>query len=164
MNKALALAAALACGVTPVVRAGQISPDLERQLQGLDGGDEVKVLVVLREQADIATLDAELRVVRAPMSERHRRVVDALREMADRTQPPILQDLTIGRDAGIRGFTPYWILNGMTVVGTVDAIRALAARSDVHMVEPDLRVALIEPVPGESRKEGPSPRGTITPG
>jgi subtilisin family serine protease len=130
----------------------------------MDGTDEIKVLVVMREQADIEALDATLRATRAPLSQRHRQVIDALREVAERTQAPIARELTSERDARIRGFAPYWILNALTVVGTVDAVRDLAQRPDVELIEPDLRVELIEPVESYSDKVGPSPRGSVTPG
>jgi len=163
MKKALALAAAFVCCVASQVHAGRLSSALEDRMRGMDGADEIKVLVVLREQADIPALDAQLRAERASLARRHREVVDALREVADRTQGPLVQALAAG-NPGVRGFAPYWIMNAVTVVATVDVVRGLAGRADVELIEPDLRTELIEPLPAEPRKEGAAPRGSITPG
>jgi subtilisin family serine protease len=162
MKKALAFAAALACCFAHQAQAGRLAPALEDQMRGMEGTDEVKVLVVLREQADIPSLNTTLSVTRAPMSRRHREVVDTLRDVAARTQTSVIQALS--SSPGVRGYTSYWIMNALTVVGTVDAIRALSEREDIELIEPDLRVELIEPLPVDNRKEGALPRGSITPG
>lgn len=165
MNRLLAIVVTFVCCLASSAQAGRIAPGLELQMQGMAAEDEIKVLVVLQEQADIATLDHTLRVTRAPMSERHREVVDVLRDVADRTQAGLVQEMSLGRSSGIRGFTQYWILNAMTVVGTVDAIRDLALRPDVDVIEADLRVGLIEPiVPDPSIGSKFRRGGGITPG
>lgn len=165
MKKVLLVAAAALCGFAPSSQAGRLSAGLEAQIAGLNGEDEIKVLVTMVEQADIPSLDLTLRMTGASMATRHAQVINELRDIADRTQAPLRQEMEFGRDTGIRGYTSYWILNGMTVVGTVDAIREIAARPDVDLVEPDLQVELIEPITRDPNKEAVMPRGGgITPG
>ena len=136
--------------------AGVIAPGLESQMQSLSGNDEVKVLVVLRDQADVATLNRQLHDSRAPRLERHQAVLGALQAAAERSQAPVTGYLDARRrDGAIRGYTSHWLINAVVVVGTVDAIRELALRDDVMAIEPDLQVELIEPVPGEKE----TPRG-----
>jgi len=134
--------------------AGTVAPGLESQMQSLRGGDEIKALVVLRDQADIASLNQQLRATRATRQHRHEAVLAELQAAADRSQGPVVDHLRAGQAGGeIRGFTTHWLINAIVVVGTVDAIRELAQREDVEVVEPDLVAELIEPVQGD--KDGP---------
>jgi len=145
--------------------AGVIAPGLESQMESLQGNDELKVLVVLRDQADIASIHEELRGSRATRQLRHETVLRALQDAAARSQGALVDHLSDRqRDGGIRGFTPHWLVNAVVVVGTVDAIRDLALRDDVEVIEPDLKPELIEPIrsekvtlPGGSRGIGIAP-------
>ena len=130
--------------------AGVIAPGLESQMQSLSGDDEVKVLVVLRDQADIDTMTRELHDSRASRQHRHQAVLRALQEAAHRSQEGLTDHLSARqRDGGIRGYTSHWLVNAVVVVGTVDAIRELAQLDDVEVIEPDLKVELIEPIRSE---------------
>jgi subtilisin family serine protease len=136
--------------------AGVIAPGLESQMQSLKGDDVVKVLVVLSDQADIASMNRQMHDSRASRQLRHETVLGALQEAAHRSQDALTSYLEAGkRDGGIRGYTRHWLVNSVVVVGTVDAIRELALRGDVKAIEPDLKVELIEPVPNEK----PTPPG-----
>ena len=130
--------------------AGAIAPVLESQMQSLDGDDEVKVLVVLRDQADIDTMNRQLHDSRATRQDRHQVVLGALHDAANRSQEALTDHLSARQsDGGIRGYTTHWLVNAVVVVGTVDAIRELALRDDVIAIEPDLKVELIEPIRSE---------------
>ena len=136
--------------------AGVIAPGLEAQMQSLKGDDEIKVLVVLSDQADVAALSRQLHDARVSRQERNQAVLGALAAAADRSQGALLDHLALGQRGGaIRGYTPHWLINAVVVVGTVDAVRELALRGDVAVIEPDLQVELIEPVPSEK----PTPPG-----
>ncbi|MFN8176771.1 MAG: S8 family serine peptidase [bacterium] len=147
MRKALALATLLLVFTASNALAGHLSPGLQRLITGKPGSDEIKVLVVLQDQADIPTLNQNLHLAHAPRALRHRIVVDALRETAARSQAPLRTELASKRANGaVREFAPWWIVNAFTVTTTVDGVRELAARSDVDVIEPDLPVDLIRPV------------------
>ena len=145
--------------------AGIISPGLETQMESMQGNDEIKVLVVLRDQADIASIHQELHGSRATRQLRHETVLGALQDVAARSQGALINDLdTRQRDGGIRGYTSHWLVNAVVVVGTVDAIRELALRDDVEVIEPDLKPELIDPIRSE-KSTPPGSRGIgIAPG
>ena len=146
--------------------AGVITPGLESQMQTLSGDDEVKVLVVLSDQADIESINRELHEMRSSRQLRHETVMDALQDAARRSQGALLDHLDARqRDGGIRGYTPHWLVNAVVVVGTVDAIREISLRDDVIAIEPDLQVELIEPMKDVKPAPAGGHRGIgITPG
>jgi subtilisin family serine protease len=146
--------------------AGAFSPGLEAQVQGLRGSDQIKVLVVLRDQADIATMDWDLHNAKATRADRHQAVLGALQQTARASQGNLITDLDARQGRGeIAGFTPHWLVNAIVVRGTIDALRAIAAREDVLTIEPDLVVELIEPVPNAKPGQRDDTRGIgITPG
>ncbi len=130
-------------------QAGTITPALEDLLRNQGKDDPIKVLVVLEDQADIPRLDRDLRGSKAAMSQRHRLVVEALRDAAARSQSGLLADLVSKSNAGrVVGFVPHWLINSIVVTATPEAVRSIAARPDVARVEPDLVAVLIDPVPG----------------
>ena len=146
--------------------AGVIAPGLESQMQKLRGDDEMKVLVVLRDQADIDSMNRQLHDSRATRQERHQAVLGALQDAAHRSQDALIDYLGARQsDGGIRGYTSHWLINSVVVVGTVDAIRELALRDDVEVIESDLRVELIEPIRDEKATPPGGHRGIgTTPG
>lgn len=128
-------------------QAGIISPGLELQIHEMQDDELIKVFVVMRDQADIRTLDLELHSSKAALSTRHRMVLEALQSVADNSQGDLLASLDNQKAAGhIAGYSPHWLVNAVVVKGTVSAIRELALRPDVERVEPDLVIELIEPV------------------
>jgi len=136
------------------VVAGSVSPGLKRQMDVMNPDDHIRVLVVMAEQVDVATLDLGLRAAKASLSTRHHLVVDELRTTAARSQRDLLADLAAKASADVvRGFTPHWLVNGVVVATTVAGVAELAARDDVEVVEADLRAELVEPVASASADE-----------
>ncbi len=144
--------------------AGQLAPGLEAYLAEKHAGGDVKVLVVLKDQVDITALDLDLHYQRADLADRHYRVVTALQQKAAATQDALIADLQARKGAGIAGWESYWIINAVTVTGSEDAIRAVAARADVDVVELDLLPELIEPIKVDRPAEKDTRGIGITPG
>ena len=150
MRKALTLAVAILCTTATSSFAGRLSPGLERMTRDMKGSDELTVLVCLRDQAPVASLNQSLHVAHARMAVRHSTVLDALRETAARSQGPLLQELAAQSAVGsVRGFTPYWLINAVVVATNVDGVRQLAQRADVDVIEAELVPQLIEPFHSE---------------
>jgi len=133
-----------------VAQAGVLSPGLEAQMDRMADHEILKVLVVMKDQADVRALDLDLHDRAAPLAARHNSVVTTLRSVSQASQKNLIGDLRY-REAdkargGVLGFTPHWIVNSVVLVAEAGVIREIAARDDVEVIEPDLEVELIEPV------------------
>ena len=154
----------LTLAVAGLAAAGTVSPGLELQMSAMDGDDPIKVLVVLKDQVDVQSMDLDLHASKAPMADRHRIVLESLQKTAERTQRSLLADLEAAKaDGPVRGYTPHWLINAVVVVTTVDGVKTLALRDDVDVIEPDLQVELIEPTSTLALTDDHEPIG-ITPG
>ncbi len=144
--------------------SGELQPDLEDYLQTLTDDAQTSVIIYLDEQADIPALDQELNRIKATRQVRHERVIRALQEVAQRTQPALIEHLEEAkRDGHIAGFTPYWIMNMIIAKASKSEIYRLLDRSDVDFIEPNFQFELIHPV--TSGSGGPVTRGIgVTPG
>jgi subtilisin family serine protease len=140
-------AISLAIFVALPVFCGEIAPKYAAYLETLGENDYASAIVYLRDRLDTRALDAALRAERAPMSVRHERVITALKEVAEATQPALLRYLDTRVEAGtVKGYTPYWITNMVIVSATRAELEAIAQRGDVEAIEPNFRAALIEEV------------------
>jgi subtilisin family serine protease len=147
------------------VYAGTVSRGLDRQMQGMLGTDQITVLVVLEDQADLANMELDLRATSATLADRHAAVVGALQNVAKGGQANLLRDLETAKAGGeVLGFTPHWLVNSVVVRTTVDGARALALRPDVAVVEANLEVELIGPVKAPQSKSLGDKAIGITPG
>ena len=127
--------------------AGTLSPGLERFLVDRSDNEMVRIMLAMTEQADIASLDAQLHRNQAPMAQRHQLVVSALQQTAASSQAPLLNELEQLQAAGmVNNWVTHWISNIVIVEATVSTVRQLAARPDVERAEVDLVIQMIEPV------------------
>jgi len=128
-----------------VAVAGVIDPAYESYLTRLPDDTQASVLVFLAGQVPVRALDEELRAERATLAVRHERVITDLKAMADATQGPILADLAARKARGeVTGYTPYWIANLVVAEMSVAAVREVAARPDVGIVDANFTVSPIE--------------------
>lgn len=143
----LILPAILAAALPPPAGAGIIDPAFQAYLNGVPDQDHVSAIVYLSDQADIRALDNALRNEKATMDVRHERVLAALQQAAERSQPALLSYLeSRQRDGSVRGFTPYWIMNLVVVQATKAELERIARRPDVDAIEVNFHAALIESV------------------
>ena len=127
--------------------AGVVSPQLEAELASLKAGDMTDAFIVLDDQADIKSLDADLRAGKATLATRHQLVVEALQKTAARSQGALLQTLENEKGKGkITHYKSYWIMNAIIVRGEVETLRSLAARADVASLEMCYDVEPVQPV------------------
>ncbi len=149
--------------IPSILAAGAIDPALETALGTLASDEMTSVLVLMRDQAPIATLDRALSDAEASRAVRHETIVRSLRAAAA-GQIDLATDLDLRmRDGEVEGYTTYWIVNAVVLRGNAAAIREIADRPDVSRVFLNPRPELITPV--RDGDEGPSLRGIgVTPG
>lgn len=136
--------------------SGEIEPNFAAYLETLEDGDFVSAIVYLADRPDIRELDNALRVEKATMNVRHASVINALKEAAQRSQPPLTNYLDVKMlDGTVNGYTPYWIMNLAVVSATKAEIENLALRGDVEIIEGNFIATLIENV-GEAYMGSPT--------
>jgi subtilisin family serine protease len=149
MNKSLlaliaVFALAIAFGLS--ASAGEIEPNFAAYLETLSDADFASAIVYLQDRPNIEALDQALRAEGASMAVRHERVLTALKQAVERSQPTVLNYLSGGVQAGtVKGYTPYWIMNLVVVSATKAELQRIAQRPDVDAIEGNFRATLIEP-------------------
>ncbi|UCE17674.1 MAG: S8 family serine peptidase [Gemmatimonadota bacterium] len=129
------------------VFAGEIEPNFAAYLGTISDDDFASAIVYLTDRPNIRALDNALRAERAPLGVRHERVIHALQQAADRSQPTLLGYLNSKAQAGVvKGYTPYWLMNLVVVSATKTELYGIAQRPEVEAVESNFRAVLIDPV------------------
>ncbi|MFQ6105272.1 MAG: S8 family serine peptidase, partial [Candidatus Glassbacteria bacterium] len=127
--------------------AGVLDVRLEKRLQLMKPGEEITVIVMMKEQADIEAIDILMKAEKASRQLRHKMVVEELRDVALSTQSSILNYLYQKKNEGkVTGYTPHWIANLVVVLTGKEIIAELAQRDDVDIIYENPTVSLIEPV------------------
>ena len=112
-----------------VVAPANASPSAPRV--GPDG--MVTVIVTLRTKADLGTESK----IKAP-ADRSRAVVRKLRATALRAQANVLVKIFAGALQGkVRGITPLWVIDALSLTATPDVVAALAADPAVESITAD---------------------------
>jgi serine protease AprX len=89
--------------------------DLQRQ-------STTEIIVVLREQGDLSTINPQ-----ATKEEKGQKTFDILRGLAERSQTDIRQTLTRRNVA----FKAFWLVNALHLKADIDLLKTLAERADV---------------------------------
>lgn len=113
----------------------KISP---RVLDETSGIGSTEALIVLTEQANLAPAAA----LHGKLA-KGQFVVNALREVASRTQPPVISFLT---QRGV-AYQSFWIVNMIKVTGNRTLMEDLAARADVAHIDANPHVKSALPTP-----------------
>ena len=113
---------------------GPIEPELLRALAEATPDEYIRVIVRLRERADLdAVIGVELSA-----AETRTRVVSALQTTAAKSQAQLRSRLEEARAAGlVKSYTPFWIFNGVAVRAQPSLIQELASRPDVSTIQLD---------------------------
>ena len=111
----------LAIGLIQTISGGVITHPLQKQLDSLGLNETIRVIVYLKEHADVSHI---------PVSNKPARV-GYLKEFAQKKQRAILQ---YAQMLGGLDIKPFWVFNGFAVTLTADKIPLLAARSEVDYI------------------------------
>ena len=119
----------------------KLAPDLLNEFNTSRTG-KVRYLVVLREQADTSNSIRD-------WNARGWYVYNKLREVANRTQPPVAEFIKGQQQRGnVDSYKSYYIINAFQVVGNLTSAEAVASLSEVARVDVFPRVELdpVQPV------------------
>src|SRR5262245_64085560 len=113
-----------------------VAPQLQRQLDAAGQDEMVEAIVVLKSQADLASVRGLSRKDRPGAAAR------ILRARADLTQRPLRALLKVRQAQGlVSDIEPLWIVNAIAVTATPAIISELATHRDVREIRPDLVVS-----------------------
>lgn len=144
---ALATAAVLAASTLSPAISGTIDPALEMRLRAASAETEFRVVAVLDDRPDVATLAHQLYLEGWDPAVRHERVIRDLRGAAARSQGPLLRLLRAGERSGaVSNIEPLWIVNAIAFEARPEVIRAAAAVTGVFEIDEDSEIELEEPV------------------
>jgi len=131
-------------GVVPLVPASatqhdpaqvarqKIAPGVWQATEGAAAAELVPIIITLSEQADLSNIGDVDR------DERVRQVVQALQDVANTSQIPLVAFLALQNAQGLAGpVTRFWVFNGLSVSVNPVVIEALARRPDVARITPN---------------------------
>jgi len=124
----------------------KIAPSLRALLASQPGS--VHYLLIMQEQADTSNTISPLQ-----WGEKGEYVYHKLQEVADRSQPPVLDSLRgLAASVQVSSYQPFWIVNAIYVEGSPGSVTAIAALPQVASLEaaPDFYFAP-EPAPAASQ-------------
>ena len=146
--------------------AGEIEENFRAYLETQSPDEFASAIVFMADQADIKTLDLNLKAQGATRQLRHETVVTALQAAASRSQGDLVDYLEAKKGEGaVKGYTTYWIMNMIVVQATRAELENIASRADVEIIEENFEASLIEPVGDRSGSVQIPTKGIgVTPG
>jgi subtilisin family serine protease len=136
---AIAITTAVLTRLTPSAGAASNPKIAGRVLRETALGNSTEALIVLNQQADLSAAGSL-----PTKAAKGRYVVNALRDVASRTQAPIVALL---EKRGIP-YQSFWVVNMIQVTGNRALMDELAARSDVKQIDANPHVRTDLPIPG----------------
>ena len=135
---ALAMTVLVALQTTPAAARPVIEPTLQPRMTQTPPGQQLPVIVTLRDQADLTPFVAQAPRVRAmaAMERRSHRemLVRTLRNKAETSQMGIGRRL---RDRGVEHVRSLWLINGLAFRATPELISELSALPEVESIRYD---------------------------
>ena len=124
----------------------EVSSRLQEALNKANPGDYIKVLVLLRSQVDLASLDQQLYDQKSTMQQRVYQVITALKQNAENTQGSLRSYLEGKLESSeVFTFEAFWISNMFMVEAKPNVIYELMNRLDVAETDLDAFLELDRP-------------------
>ncbi|MBZ0268422.1 S8 family serine peptidase [bacterium] len=132
-------AAATGLSDMPATVLEKIDPPVQAQFaSATTSAGFVPVIVMLREQADLRALDAQITSAGLGRAERRPLVMEELHAVATRTQGALRSALDAWAAAGtVENVRAHWLINAFSLSATPEVVAAIAARADVENVSLD---------------------------
>jgi serine protease len=139
---------ALAAGSS---RAATVDPELQQQLDEKAGGEMVRVMMLLEDRADLASLEPAL----AGLDHQQRRqmVIEALKSHAVASQTEVMAIIRAAERSGdARGVRTLWLVNGIAFRGDQQVVARLAAAKTTGTLFHDKAYDMLSSVTGPQRQ------------
>ncbi|MEK7263414.1 MAG: S8 family serine peptidase [Bacteroidota bacterium] len=120
--------------------AGDISALLTEQMRSTPPMEKIPVIIYMRDQIDLNEMEVYLRSnvlpgERVPVEFRYKTIATALQQVADQTQPAILNRIqTFSTDGTIDNVQKFWIRNLICLNATPNVIEQIALWDEVETV------------------------------
>jgi subtilisin family serine protease len=124
----------------------EVSSRLQQALNKANQNDYIKVLVLLRSQVDLASLDQQLYSQKSTMQQRAYQVITALKQNAENTQGSLKSYLNEKSESSeVFTYEAFWISNMFMVEAKPQIINELMTRLDVLEMDLDAFLELDRP-------------------
>ena len=128
---------------------GEIAQELLKEIESNGPIHEYAVIIKLRGVVGYQSLKAS--VEQMARHERVKKVVQEIKAATDRSQQNLRSHLVNQETLGkVRNVKHFWIVNGIAVTATPEAIKELASRADVEEIVPDRIITLGAPAVASS--------------
>lgn len=132
---------------TSVFSQVEVSTRLQQALADANPNDYIRTLVLLRDQVDVAAMDAQFYAERASIQRRAYEVITLLQEKANSTQVNLLNFLQEKSTNGdVFQYQSFWISNMVMVEAKPHIINELTSRLDLVEMDLDGLLELDRPV------------------
>ena len=125
----------------------EVSSRLQQAMSNANPEDYIKVLVLLRDQVDVVSMDEQFYIESVSIQQRAFILINALQEKARSTQTNLLSYL---EEKSVQGrvfrYESFWISNLVMVEAKQDVINELMFRMDVSQMDLDAILELDKPV------------------
>ncbi|MBZ0204480.1 MAG: S8 family serine peptidase [Ignavibacteria bacterium] len=133
-------------GVTCFADA-HITSRLQQKMNSMNPVEFTRALVVMKDQANIEALDAELYARNVTLDQRAYIILTTLKSKALATQGPILYFIETERSYGkVKQYIPFWVSNMVFIETTTDVLFNISKRNDVEFLDLDAVLEMDKPV------------------
>lgn len=133
----------------------EVSTRLQDALVNAKPNEYLQVLVLLRSQVDLATLDQQLYAQKSTLQQRAYQVITALKQNAENTQGPLKSYLDENSEsADVYTYQAFWISNMFMVEAKPKIINEMMTRLDVAEMDLDAFLELDKPEVVQDYVEG----------
>jgi subtilisin family serine protease len=125
----------------------EVSSRLQDAISKANPDDYIRVLVLLRDQVDVVSLDEQFYRESASIPQRVTQLINQLQKKASETQVNLLSYLEEKTQSGrVFQYESFWIANLVMVEAKLDVIQELMFRLDVSQIDLDAILELDKPV------------------
>lgn len=127
--------------------AGEIDPGLAEILAATASGQQVSVLVFLKDRVDLKYVSDQLTIQKVSLQSRHEAVVRTLQSKAESTQSATLANVrALTAKVGFGGYRAFWIVNAFEVTASKELVEQVANWPDVEKIFYNYGIESIAPV------------------